>query len=265
MIRLQHRDEGGYQGTALQLLGHYGGIPEGEAKPLQRGIHRQVQGIEQLSPLGLPGGRDEGGKPVAPIPAIDAGMDQGEQGELLQGALEQAVLGGKRRGADRGQLLPEQGLAVGIAPQAGLVDDGEIERLPGEVDAVVVAAAYLHRLPLERLQPPQHPAAGAGGHLDADGLLVGQGLQGAEPLPHAHQPLPDEGQQALGGRGQGQAAGAAHEQQVPQARLQLGDLLAHGPLADAQLVGGQGEAQVTGGALEDLQTVEGQLGARRGE
>ena len=40
--------------------------------------------------------------------------------------------------------------------------------------------------------------------------------------------------------GSGETTGAAHEQQVAQARLQLGDLLAHRPLAHAQLVGSQG-------------------------
>ena len=191
-------------------------------------------------------------------------MDEGQQGQLVQVALEQTMLGSKRRGADRGQPFPKQGLAVGIAPQAGLVDDGEIEGLPGEVDAMAVAATHLHRLPLERLQPPQQPAAGAGGHLDADRLLVGQGLQGAEPLPHAGQPFTNERQQPLGGGGQGETTGATHEQQVAQARLQLGDLLAHRPLAHAQLVGGQGKTQVAGRTLEDLQAIERQLSTRLG-
>ncbi|MNE45181.1 hypothetical protein D3C80_1394540 [compost metagenome] len=191
-------------------------------------------------------------------------MDEWQQGQLVQVALEQTMLGGKRRGADRGQPLLKQGLAVGIAPQAGLIDDGEIEGFPGKVDAMAVAAAHLHRLPFERLQPSQQPAAGAGGHLDADGLLVGQGLQGTEPFPHAGKPLANEGQQPLGGRGQGEAAGAAHEQQMAEARLQLGDLLAHRPLAHAQLVGGQGETQVAGRTLEYLQAIQGQLAAGLG-
>ncbi|MNK96857.1 hypothetical protein D3C87_1171670 [compost metagenome] len=188
-------------------------------------------------------------------------MEQRQQGQLLYGALEQAVLGGKGGGADRGQPLLEQRLAMGVPGLTGLIDDGEIEGLPGEIDAMAVAAAHFDCLPLERLQPSQQPAAGAGGHLDADGLLVGQGLQGAEPLPHAGQPFANEGQQPLGGRGQGQATGAAHEQQVAEAGLQLGDLLAHRPLTHAQLIGGQGETQVAGRTLENLQAIQGQLAA----
>ncbi len=264
MVRLQYGGKGGNQHAALQLLGHYGGIPEGEAEPLQGGIHRQVQGIEQLAPLGLPGGIEEGGEPVAPIPPIGAGMEQGQLGQLFYGALEQAVLGGKGGGTDRGQPLPKQGLTVGIARQTGLIDDGEIEGLAGKVDTMAVAAAHFDCLPLEVLQPSQQPAAGAGRDLDADGLLVGQGLQGAEPLPYAGQPLTDERQQPLGGRGQGQAAGAAHEEQVAEAGLQLGNLLAHSPLAHAQLVSGQGETQMAGRTLENLQAIQGQLAAGLG-
>ena len=103
------------------------------------------------------------------------------------------MLGSKRRGADRGQPFPKQGLAVGIAPQAGLVDDGEIEGLPGEVDAMAVAATHLHRLPSNACNRRSSQRLAQEGTFDADRLFVGQGLQGAEPLPMRASPSRTKG------------------------------------------------------------------------
>ncbi|MOA39222.1 hypothetical protein D3C78_1609830 [compost metagenome] len=52
------------------------------------------------------------------------------------------------------------------------------------------------------------------------------------------------------------------EQRVTEVRLQLRHLLADRALGQAQLVGGAGEALVTGGGLEQRQGVQRQIAAR---
>ncbi|MNO76022.1 hypothetical protein D3C76_670850 [compost metagenome] len=105
----------------------------------------------------------------------------------------------------------------------------------------------------QHIQAPEHRAHA---HPQQPGRLafaagqVGHGvLDGAEAVT-------DLPQKSLPGLGQGQLAGTTLEQPHPQARFQLGNMLAHGSRGNAEAPGGLGKAADFGTADEAFQRVE---------
>ena len=110
---------------------------------------------------------------------------------------------------------------------------------------------------LETLQPGDEPvgqetgrrAHGQLGRLGAAPERVAAALQQVEGVL-------GRALQVQAGGGQLDAAGAALEQRAVEPLLQLPDLLADGAVRHAQLLGGQAEAQLAGGAVEEAQRVQ---------
>jgi hypothetical protein len=140
---------------------------------------------------------------------------------------------------------------------------GQVERLAGQVDdpaGGVQPHGDARMGDLEAAQARRQPvAAHALYRGDRQHAFLGVDQVGHRRAQDAHR-LAGRSRQALARRGQGDLAGQAGEQRLVQALLQGLHLPADGGLADAQLVGGAGEALQARGGFEDPDGAERQAG-----
>ena len=109
----------------------------------------------------------------------------------------------------------------------------------------------------EAVQARRQPAQREGrDQADVERAGVGLAADPFQRVGHAVESVAQVGQKRLALAGDLEAAWAAHEQRDAQPLLQGFHLMADGGLRDVQLLGGMGEARVTGGGLEGAQGVQ---------
>ena len=167
--------------------------------------------------------------------------------------------------AERRQHVGEQPCGMQFRLRLHGEADGAVEILAREIDAPLRrrhAHFDLGMLGLEAMQARRQPAQREGRD-QADVERAGVGLA-ADPLQrvgHAVEGIAQVGQQRLAFAGDLEPARTAHEQRHAQPLLERLHLVADRRLGDVQLLGGVGEAGVTGGGFEGAERVQRQLRA----